>query len=372
MSTVFCQEPAIMPGGRITFLLDWELTLKCNLDCSYCDTGIDGGHDNSTKHPPLGECLKTIDFMLEYVDLYMSTKSKAFKHVVLNVYGGEALHHPDIVQILATVQEKYTPYKDRWTLTVTNTTNAIVSDSKFAKIVPYIDKFTFSYHTEATTSQKEQFKRNLLYAKQQGKNPKCIVLLNSQLFDDATEMAEWCKVNNIDHLPRQLDMDPERTEFDYTDKQVIWINKLYNDKSFQATTELKKEESTNLLEQGRACCGGRQISINKNYKERLFWVNNRFRDWSCSVNEFFVYIKQVNGKIYTNKDCRMNFDGQVGPIGSLGDTQSLLDYTREKLTSNSMPVIICKRDFCRCGLCAPKAKSIEDFNDIIKKYRNEK
>ena len=101
-----------MPGGRITFLLDWELTLKCNLDCSYCDTGIDGGHDNSTRHPPLDECIKTIDFMFEYVDLYMSVKSRAFKHVVLNVYGGEALHHPDIVEILAKVREKHSPYQD--------------------------------------------------------------------------------------------------------------------------------------------------------------------------------------------------------------------------------------------------------------------
>jgi len=26
------------------------------------------------------------------------------------------------------------------------------------------------------------------------------------------------------------------------------------------------------------------------------------------VNWFFLFIKQVNGKIYVNKDCKMNFD----------------------------------------------------------------
>ena len=52
-------EPAIDPNNRISFLLDWELTMKCNLDCSYCGNG----HDNSTKHPPLNECLKTLNFM---------------------------------------------------------------------------------------------------------------------------------------------------------------------------------------------------------------------------------------------------------------------------------------------------------------------
>ena len=102
-------EPAIDPNNRITFLLDWELTMKCNLDCDYCPTGIDGGHDNSTKHPPLDQCLDALDFMFEYVDLYMQTKVKGLKHVVLNVYGGESLHHPDIAKILTQARISYQP-----------------------------------------------------------------------------------------------------------------------------------------------------------------------------------------------------------------------------------------------------------------------
>ena len=99
-------EPAIDPNNRISFLLDWELTMKCNLDCSYCPPGLYAGHDNSTKHPPKEECIRALEFMFEYADQYMQRKPKGLKYVVLNVYGGESLHHPDIVEILSQIQQK--------------------------------------------------------------------------------------------------------------------------------------------------------------------------------------------------------------------------------------------------------------------------
>ena len=114
-SITFGLDPSAPPA----FLLDWELTKKCNLDCSYCAIGEFGGHDNSTQHPPLEECVKSIDFMYEYVDLYMQYRKESNRKVVLNVYGGESLVHPDILKILELVKQKYQQYKDRWELTIT-------------------------------------------------------------------------------------------------------------------------------------------------------------------------------------------------------------------------------------------------------------
>lgn len=365
------QEPAIMPGQRITFLLDWELTLKCNLDCGYCHTGINGGHDNTTKHPAYEDCVKTISFMFEYVDLYMNIKSAPFKHVVLNVYGGEALHHPDIVKILTKIKELHIKYKDKWSLTVSNTTNAIVSEKKFKQIMPLVDVFTFSYHTEASEKQKKEFKRNLLLAKENNIKSKCIILLNPHLFSDATEMVEWCKLHNIEHLPRQLDSNPTSSLFSYLPKQVIWINQLYNDNSVRTSTFIENTEnqSINLSSRGRACCGGRQLILDENHKTRHFWTNNKFKNWHCSVNEFFLFVKQVTGNVYTNKDCKMNFNGEIGPIGNLNDVNKLLEFTRQQLSNATLPSIICKKDRCLCGLCAPKSSDLGKFNDIMKKYR---
>jgi len=368
-------EPAIDPANRISFLLDWELTMKCNLNCSYCEKGLYGGHDNSTQHPPLDECLQTLDFMFEYVDQYMRFKPKGLRTVVLNVYGGEALHHPDIVKILGEVRNKYHAYKDRWSLTVTTTTNAIVPVKKLLSILPYIDEFTVSYHTEASAKQKQQFKENLLTIQSAGTPVKCIVLMNDQepYFADAQDMIVWLEHNGIKMLPRQLD-DTTAAKNNYSSKQVTWFNQLYQSKTYGTSQKLKtpSDQQLNLSNTGRACCGGRQTCQDQNYQQRNFFVlDNKFPDWYCSVNWFFLYVKQVTGEVFVNKDCQMNFAGAVGPIGTLSNTQEILDTLTNQLDSKNLPVIQCKKTVCFCGLCAPKAKDLTTYNQIIKKYQKD-
>lgn len=370
-------EPAIDPNNRISFLLDWEMTMKCNLDCSYCDTGIYGGHDNSTAHPKFDDCVKTIDFMFKYADLYMSTKPKGIRYVILNVYGGESLHHPDIVKILETCRKVYeSDYKNNWQLTITTTTNAIIADKKLQKILPLIDEFTVSYHSESTPKQKEQFKKNLLSIRDSGKRLKCVILMHAaaELFEDSTNFEKWCVQHQIKTLPRQLDHALSQKEFNYDEKQIKWFDKFYQKKSWKINrselNEVKKvDDKFDLADSGRACCGGRGLCSDGNYKSRNFFVSNKFPDWYCSVNEFFLFIKQVNGEIYVNKDCKMGFHGKVAPIGNLNDATSLLDWTRVNLEKKTMPVIQCKKYRCFCGLCAPKAKNKKDFDHIMEKYR---
>ena len=366
-------EPAIDPNNRISFLLDWELTMKCNLDCDYCSTGLYGGHDNSTSHPPLQKCLQALDFMFEYVDLYMQIKPQGTKYVILNVYGGESLHHPDIVEILSQIKNKYKIYSNKWHLTVTTTTNAIVSDKKLKQIIPFIDEFTVSYHTGNTDKQQQQFKKNLMSIAESGKRQKCVVLMHQQpdLFQDAVDMIDWLDQNNIKVLPKQLDghsgLDGGKRI--YSQQQVQWFGKLYKGKIFKAPEELLQDKSdSNLADVGRACCGGRQLCTNKNLKQRNFYVENKFPDWYCSVNHFFLYVKQVNGEVYVNKDCKMNFDGGVGPIGDLGNTRQILSTLRDQIDTDSLPVIQCKKYNCLCGLCAPKAKDLKTYNAIMEKY----
>jgi pyruvate-formate lyase-activating enzyme len=365
-------EPAIDPNNKIGFLLDWELTMKCNLDCSYCATGLHGGHDNSTKHPPLDECLASVDFMLEYVDLYMQHRPKGIQSVVLNVYGGESLHHPDIVKILAYVRQRYQQYQSRWQLTVTTTTNAIISTRKLLEIVPFIDEFTVSYHAEATSRQQQQFKDNVITISEMGKRVKCVVLMHNQetYFNDGTDMIDWLTINNIKMLPRQLDSLPNQRTYNQT--QIKWFNNLYKSKTFGTATDINEKENTDLGDTGRACCGGRQVCENQDYRERKFYVlDNKFTNWYCSVNWFFLFVKQVNGEVYVNKDCKMNFDGQVGPIGTLKNTKDILSKLTTQLASNSVPVIQCKKNKCMCGLCAPKAKELDTYTKIMKKYQKD-
>lgn len=349
--------------------------MKCNLDCSYCETGLYGGHDNTRPHPSLSDCLSTVDFMFEYVDLYMQNRPRGLKQVVLNVYGGESLHHPQIATILQAVRAKYQSanYAQRWTLTVTTTTNAILSRKKLAGIMPYIDEFTVSYHVENTDKQKQQFRDNLLQLAKAGKRVKCVVLMHQDQdnFRDCQEMILWLEKNQIRMLPRQLDgavgtRDKRRI---YNQEQVVWFDKLYQSKSYGGTTsEILPKQDANLHELGRACCGGRQLCLDQNSKVRHFFTANQFPDWYCSVNYFFLYIKQVNGEIYTNKDCQMNFDGTVGPIGNLQKARLVLDTLRHQIREKTLPVIQCKKRRCFCGLCAPKAQSKEVYEKIMEKF----
>jgi hypothetical protein len=299
--------------------------------------------------------------MFEYADIYMKTKPKGIKYVILNVYGGESLHHPDIVKILETVHERYQPYQDSWHLTVTTTTNAIVSAKKLGKIIPLIDEFTVSYHADNTQKQQQQFKDNLLTLKSSNKRQKCIVLMHGEpdKFADAQNMIEWLSQQNIKYLPRQLDNFDEADSFNYNQQQVIWFESLYKTKLNHAET---KRDKIALSSTGRACCGGRQLCSNQQHKEPQKFVPNIFTGWHCSVNHFFLYIKQVNGEVFVNKDCKMNFDSKPGPIGTLADTNAILQQ------AHNPPIIQCANPRCYCGLCAPKAQDLDTYKTIMKKY----
>lgn len=354
-------EPQIDPNNRITFLLDWELTLKCNLDCSYCPSGPGGSHDNSTKHPPLSECLDTIDFMFEYADIKMQSKPKGLKYVVLNVYGGESLHHPDIVKILQNVKQKYKPYQDKWHLTITTTTNAIVSSKKLAQIIPLIDEFTVSYHSENTHAQKQQFQLNLLSIKSSASRLKCIVMMHGEpdKFADSQQMIQWLKQHQIKYLPKQVDNMWEEDSFNYNQQQVVWFENLYKTPLDHA--EVKNNKSM-LSNTGRACCGGRLMCADQQFKQTQYFVSNYFKGWYCSVNHFFLHIKQVTKDVFVNKDCRMNFNGTHGPIGSLNDTKLLIQQ------ASNPAVIQCANTRCYCGICAPKAVELDTYKKMMEKY----
>ena len=83
---------------------------------------------------------------------------------------------------------------------------------------------------------------------------------------------------------------------------------------------------------------------------------------------FLADVKQVNGEVFVNKDCKMNFNGHVGPIGTLDNADLILSTLHDQLENDSLSVIQCKKHNCLCGLCAPKAKDLKTYNSIMEKY----
>jgi len=366
----FALDPTNVPA----FLLDWEVTKLCNLDCSYCDTGIDGGHDNSTKHPLLTECLQSIDFMYEYVDLYMQYKKQSQRKVVLNVYGGESVFHPDIVRILNECREKYKKYQDNWHLTITCTTNGVIGPTQWKKIVPLVDEFSVSYHTEILPKQHQQFIDNVLYLKQENKRFKCVIMMhnNPAYFDQAEKIVKFCQEHNLRYIKKPLDNSEQK--WSYTPEQfnklkTFWMSVV----PLAAQDEYEKKlnlvgtsEEVLSINEGRPCCGGRKLSINNDLKSCVSFVEKQgFRDWYCSVNWFFLFVRQLDGAVFTNKDCKTSTTGRVEPLGNLKNYQSIIDKLKQQLDTRSVPIIQCVKDICMCGFCAPKADNIDDFQKLF-------
>jgi sulfatase maturation enzyme AslB (radical SAM superfamily) len=370
-SISFALDPTNIPS----FLLDWEVTKLCNLDCSYCPTGVEwGSHDNSTPHPLLADCLKSIDFMYEYVDEYMKYKRPSQRKVVLNVYGGESLFHPDIVEILEQVRRRYEPFKDRWYLTVTCTTNAIVGKNLWARVVPLIDEFTVSYHAENLPKQKQQYLDNVLYLKEHNRRFKCIIMMHNQpeLFADSEKIIEFCQEHELRYVVKAMDNNEDR--WSYTQEQfgklkTFWMSKV------PETQKLEYKEKIDLIPQtgkvlsiaqGRACCAGRQLSLNGDLKSRISFVPHQgFNGWSCSVNWFFLFVQQLTGNVYTNKDCRMSTTNRVEPLGNIQNSAEIIGTLKAQVESNTMPIIQCAKQICLCGICAPKAETKQDFMQLI-------
>jgi hypothetical protein len=123
-----------------------------------------------------------------------------------------------------------------------------------------------------------------------------------------------------------------------------------------------QDNKADLADTGRACCGGRELCENQNRQQPQKFVFNKFPGWYCSVNHFFLYVKQVNGEVYVNKDCKMKFDGTVGPIGNLNNTKPILEQAQNP------SVIQCAKTRCYCGLCAPKAADLDTYKGIMRKY----
>ena len=366
-------EPAIDPSNIPTFLLDWELTMKCNLDCSYCDTGLHGGHWNETQHPPLEEALTSIDFMFAYADKYMQLKPKWQRAVILNVYGGESIFHPDIVEILQQVRERYKQYQDRWPLTVTCTTNAVAGTTLWSKVSSLIDRFTVSFHSEALPKQRQQIFDNILYNKEHGRNQTVIFVMHNdpKKWKVSEDAIEFCKQNGIKYVVKANDRLEEK--WSYSADQYEYLANFYKGRSSKTVIPIRDASKVQITSVGRSCCGGRKLCTNQELKNPQAFVSHTdFTDWYCSVNWYFLFVKQYNGEVYVNKDCKMNFDGTVSPIGNIRDYQKILDEQEKMLDQEQVPVIQCKKTRCICGYCAPKAQEFTDFENIMKKHVDKK
>lgn len=344
----------LIPLEPLSFQVAWESTLKCNMDCSYCGDG----HDNSKSHPSLEESLRTVDFIFDYLKIQMQNR----KHRIagLNIQGGESVNHPDIVEILEYIQEKKKTVD--YSLSVALITNATTVAKRWNSITKLVDYFTISFHAEMDWKQKTRFLHNVQYLKENNKNFQVNIMMHPRFWQECVKMVEFCQEQNMKYHMRQIDHSWFDRRFNYTAEQAEFLTGNRPAKISEKAIALVKK-GFDLDAQGRSCCGGNSLCADSCTVNR---VKNRFNGWHCSVDKYFLYIRQTTGEVFTNKDCKMNWDGNVGPIGNLKNTQLILDRLKQ-----GTPTIVCKKTKCWCGLCAPKAASADQYEKINRIYAME-
>lgn len=364
MTEIHTVEAAYHPKNKMGFLIDWLLTLKCNYDCTYCPIGL-GGHDNSTQHPALDRCITMLKQMYQYTDAIMEYKNNTFKDAILNVYGGEALYHPDIEKILIESTREYEKYSARWRLKRRITTNATATEKLWHKVCEHVEGITFSYHSQGPKKMKTLFKKNIDHSVKIKKEHDIIVCMypHTDYWLDCLDFLKYCVDNKLNARPKLLD-GPEGV---YTESQLEQLIPYI--KNFDATDIKKINKNKRVDSYGRGCCGGRQMCTNRNIKEYTTTISRElgFKGWHCSANQFFLHGNNVYGTYYTNKDCRMKLDGTIGPIANM-DTMEKYIENMSKSDNNSLPTLLCAQRRCHCGTCAPKSIYKQNLNDIMKIY----
>ena len=371
MTDIVSIDSAIDLDHRPAYNIDWEITFFCNLDCSYCDS-----HDNSTKHPRADRCKHGIDFAFKYADLVMSVKKPYERSVSLNILGGETLIHPDIVEILEYMNNLYkTNYKDRWTLTTNITTNGVIGRNVLAKCLPIITNWTVSYHTESNDKQKAMALDTIYMLHDSGKRYDVRLMMHKDdvRFKECQDLATQFDQDGIKYslkpigatvnVAKRWDEEQPGVHTYDTPQTTYLLNYWKKPKS----DLIKIDDRFVVASAGYPCCSEKNMCVNGDRKNTTKLIGRtEFREWYCSVNWSFLFIKQNTEEIFHNKSCQATTFGTVGPIGTISDATTILNDFQNQIESKSVPVIRCPKAICGCGICAPKAQSKDDFNQLIK------
>ena len=130
---------------------------------------------------------------------------------------------------------------------------------------------------------------------------------------------------------------------------------------------MSEENKELALKIGRPCCGSRTMCLSKGIEsQKSKFVDFReFKGWYCSVNWFFMHIEQQTDSVFHHQTCQAQFGGTRGPIGKLSEGDKILAELKKHLENETMPTVVCPKQTCGCGLCAPKSMHKESYQKVL-------
>jgi len=377
-------------SGNI-FQITWDLGRRCNYDCSYCPAHR---HDNFSPHASLDDLKSNTDFLFEYIDTYMQYRNN--KLASISFTGGEPTVNPNFIPFVKYLNDEYyKKYSHKWDANIGLTTNGAMSEKMAEAVIENIQHVTVSYHTESDDKLRQQVKDRIKqFREAEIKYPKDFrmnvnVMFHAQQFDECKELCKWLDTLGCKYVPRVIGEEPDsKATFahEYTPDQLDYIKNYWKYKNAKLNDEEevskvlsaageKKNEATKVLGSsiGRPCCGMREMCLSSAGGEsrKSTFVNMReFKGWHCSVNWFFLHLEQQTDQVFHHQTCQARFDGTRGPIGKISEGKKIIADLKEKLSMNKMPTIVCPKQTCSCGLCAPKSKFKDSYKDTLQNHFN--
>lgn len=348
------ETTAIRKVNNDPFIITWDLGRRCNYDCTYCEAKH---HNLTSRHRTLDELIKTFEFIREWVKLYRAPG----QGVNIDFTGGEPTVNPNFWKLIQYIRESGEDYY------IALTSNGTWGKKNMNNVIDNVDGVTISYHAEADDELKKKVVLNILALAKTDKWMQVNMMLHQDYWDECCLVYEMLRSHKITVNLRPLgdgavkrtgwfmDVDGtmRRTSHEYTKEQQEWFwRKMGITKKAD-----NKQQGTDI---GRQCCGGRCLEgcVEGNWQP-ITLIKTEFKGWHCSVDKYFLHIDQETELVYHHQTCQATYNGTKGAIGSLSDIPALLNYANTKTGP-----IVCPNKRCGCGMCVPKAKSLEVYNEI--------
>lgn len=341
-------------------MITWDLGRRCNYDCTYCESTR---HDNHSNYVNLDDLKNTFNFIKQWTNLYNNKRSNG-NSTSINFTGGEPTISPNFWELVDYIKLSNGNYN------LGLTTNGSWGSSYSEKIIKEFNGVTISYHAEADEKFKKRVIENIIRLSKSNIWLQVNVMLHVDHWQECVDVCEMLKSKGIKHNPRPIgdgnierkgwfidtDGSTRRTSHTYNADQKQWF---FNYLGIEDQTD-GRSQGTEL---GRGCCGGRCLKgkVNDQWQD-INIVDTNFKDWYCMVDWYFLHVDQHTKLVYHHQTCQALHNKQRGALGTLDDSTTLLQDLKKRL-ENPTP-IICPNQRCGCGMCVPKAKNQEDFNDI--------
>lgn len=383
---------SVNPTAQNQFIITWDTGKRCNFDCSYC--GSDR-HDLHSPFPSYDELIKGVDFIKDYVRIMFPYRRE--KTAGLSLTGGEPTANPAFKTFSKYLYDSFKDFEYQVDTMVT--TNGSYSPKLIKTIAENFRGVTLSYHCDSDESIKKRVRSNILETHQAVKSFRVNLMMHpyNSYWNECLDLINVMTEHNVKFIPRVIN------GLDYSPEQSQWLKDYWSGQNTKATKtkiltaptkvmsmmsneevypgrvmkedvkkvfiEIKQDTTKTTTVLGRHCCNKVELScgLSETGEEEplIYLADNRFKDWYCGVNWFFLHLESQTDQIFHHQTCQAQYGQGRGAVGKISEYKQFTEYVKGMLDNKNMEPIRCPNKTCGCGLCATKSNGFVKFQTDI-------